>query len=177
MKKWLIGGGILGALAVALVVGSLMVMPTFAQGPTPPQADTGPDERSPAYNSSVRVDDAQFEGVSEADEAAALAGLASITPEEAKAAALAANPGTTVVEVELDNENGALVYSVELDNGLDVKVDAGSAAVLHTEQADADEAGDADETGDTDDVDVQEEFESQADDATETPGVEDTPGQ
>ena len=135
MKKWLIGSGIVGALVAALVVGSL-TMTAFAQGPTPPaqpegQADTGPDEQLPSYGSSIRVSDAQYEGVSEADEATALTGLVTITPEQAKDAALAANPGATVVKVELDNENGAVVYSVELSNGMDVKVDAGSAAVLY----------------------------------------------
>jgi uncharacterized membrane protein YkoI len=33
----------------------------------------------------------------------------------------------------LDNENGSLVYSVELSNGTDVKVDASNGAVLHAE--------------------------------------------
>jgi hypothetical protein len=38
-----------------------------------------------------------------------------------------------------------LVYSVELSNGMDVKVDAGTGTVLHTEQAgdDAGEVGSA----------------------------------
>jgi len=128
MKKWLIGSRIVGVSVVALLVGSL-AMTALAQGPTPQDQDG----QFPSYSSSIRVDDAQYEGVSEADEAVALAGLATITPEEAKDAALAANPGATVVKVELDNENGALVYSVELGNGLDVKVDAGNAAVLHTD--------------------------------------------
>ena len=192
MRKWLIGSGILGVLVVALLVGSL-AMTTFAQDPTPPtqteeQVDTGPDEQFPSYDSSIRVDDAQYEGLSEADEAAALAGLATITTEQAKAAALEANPDATVVEVELGDENGALVYEVELDNDLEVKVDAGNGAILSTEQEDADEADDLDniqeevesqvedadeESGDVDDV--QEEFESQADDALETPHAEDAP--
>jgi len=195
MRKWLIGGGILGVLVVALLVGSL-AMTAFAQDPTPQaqteeQADTGPNEQLPSYDSSIRVDDAQYEGTSEADEAAALAGQVTITPDEAKDAALAANPGATVVKVELDNENGALVYSVELSNGLDVKVDAGNGAILSTGQEDADEnADDVDdvqekvesqvedadeESGDVDDV--QEESESQADDALETPQAEDATGQ
>jgi len=138
MRKWLIGSGILGVLLVTVLIGSLTAT-AFAQTPTPPQAqtdgqaDTGPDEQVPSYGSAIRVDDAQYEGMSEADEATALAGLASITPEQAQDAALAANPGATVVKVELDNENGALVYSVELDNGLDVKVDAGNGAVLYVD--------------------------------------------
>jgi uncharacterized membrane protein YkoI len=103
------------------------------EGAETPGTDTGPDEQSPSYASSIAVDQAATEGISEADEAAALAGQAKISLEEAKSAALAANPGTTVVKAELDNENGALVYSVELSNGLDVKVDAGNGAILHTE--------------------------------------------
>lgn len=135
MSKLLIGSGVAGALVITLLVGTL-VMTVLAQEPTPPaqsQADTGPDGQFPSYGSSIRVDDAQYEGVSEAHEAAALAGLATITSEEAKAAALKANPAATVIKVELDNENGALVYSVELSNGADVKIDAGSAAVLYTD--------------------------------------------
>jgi uncharacterized membrane protein YkoI len=128
MKKWLIGSRIVGVSVVALLVGSL-AMTALAQGLTP--QDQG--GQFPSYSSSIRVDDAQYEGVSEADEAVTLAGLATITPEEAKDAALAANPGATVVKVELDNENGALVYSVELSNDLDVKVDAGNAVVLYTD--------------------------------------------
>ena len=81
--------------------------------------------------------------MSEADEAAALQSKATITGAQAETAALAAYPGTTVVETELDNENGVLVYSVELSNGLDVKVDAGNGKILHTEQA-GDDAAEAD---------------------------------
>lgn len=99
------------------------------------------DEQQPQYTGSITVDESQYEGMSEADEAAALQAKATITGAEAEAAALAANPGTTVVKTELDIENGVLVYSVELSNGMDVKVDAGNGNILHTEQAgnDADE--------------------------------------
>ena len=102
-KKWMIAGGVAGVLMAALLVGSI-VMPTLAQGST-----------------------------SEVDEAAALAGMATVTPEQAKAAALKAYPGTTVVEVELENENGAVVYEVELSNGMDVIVDPGNGMVLYIE--------------------------------------------
>jgi uncharacterized membrane protein YkoI len=138
MKKWLVGSGILGVLLVTVLIGSLATT-AFAQTPSLPQtqtqgqADTGPDEQAPSYDSAIRVEDSQYDGMSEADEAAALSGLATTTPEQAKAAALEAHPGTSVVKVELDNENGALVYSVELDNGLDVKVDAGNGAVLYVD--------------------------------------------
>ena len=95
------------------------------------EPDSGAQE--PAYTGSVSVDQSQTESLSEADETAALQGQAAITAAEAEAAALTANPGASVVKTELDNENGALVYSVELDNGADVKVDAGNGAVLFTD--------------------------------------------
>jgi uncharacterized membrane protein YkoI len=97
----------------------------------PGAEDTGPDQQDLAYTGSVLVDQTAAEGISEADESAALAGQATISSDQAQAAALAANPGATVVKVELDNENGTLVYSVELSNGSDVKVDAGNGAILY----------------------------------------------
>jgi uncharacterized membrane protein YkoI len=62
-----------------------------------------------------------------------LAGLAKITLAQAQQAAQAAVPGT-LFRSGLDNENGCLVYSVEIRsaNGMihDVKVDAGTAAIV-----------------------------------------------
>jgi len=103
------------------------------------------EEQQPQYTGSITVDEAQYEGMSEADEAAVLQSKATISAADAEQAALAANSGTTIVKTELDNENGVLVYSVELSNGMDVKVDAGTGTVLHTEQAgdDAGEVGSA----------------------------------
>lgn len=169
-------------LAIGLLAATVGVKAISAQTSTPirPPAAVQQlferDDQEPSYVGSIRVDEAQFEGMSEADEAAVLQGMATLTADQAKAAAEAANPGATAVKVELDNENGVLVYSVELNNGLDVKVDAGNGAILHTEQADADHEGDeCDHEADHDNV--QEEHESQADDVMETPGVEDGAGQ
>jgi uncharacterized membrane protein YkoI len=163
------------ALAV-LLLGNLGIGIVMAQQNTadvPPaaaQQEDGPDqqEQVPNYSGSIVVDQAEHEGLSEADEAAALQGMATISAEEAKAAAAQANAGANAVTVELDNENGALVYSVEMSNGLDVKVDAGNGQVLHVEQDGTDqEADDLD--------DVQEESESQADDALEVTTAEEAP--
>ncbi|MET3768631.1 putative membrane protein YkoI [Marisediminicola sp. UYEF4] len=70
---------------------------------------------------------------SEAEESMSLQPLATTTPEQATAAALAAVPGTAGA-VELDNENGYVVYSVEVTaadgSSVDVKVDAGNGSVL-----------------------------------------------
>jgi uncharacterized membrane protein YkoI len=67
------------------------------------------------------------------DVVTATLGTPAITADQAQAAALAANPGTTAVKTELDDENGKLIYSVELNNGLDVKVDAMTGAILSSE--------------------------------------------
>jgi uncharacterized membrane protein YkoI len=80
----------------------------------------------PTYTCSIKVPE---------PEPADLSTLAKIKADQAMAAAQAAFPGAAVKKVELDNENGCLVYSVVLSNGMDVKVDAGNASVLHKEPA------------------------------------------
>jgi uncharacterized membrane protein YkoI len=165
LKKVLAGTGIGTALTGIFLLGSLALGPAFAQVPpntTPTQAvaqssnngsatvdegQYGEDdlkdiaaaiqtgEQQPQYTGSISVNEAQYQGMSEADETAALQAQATIAGAQAEANALAVNPGTTVVKTGLDNENGALVYSIELSNGLDVKVDAGNGKILQTEQA------------------------------------------
>jgi hypothetical protein len=165
------------ALAIGLLTGGIGAGAVLAQGPTPtlppatvqatPQPEAGPNDQAqePSYTCSLAPNQP-----------------AAIGAADAEAAALAANPGATVAKTELDDENGCLVYDVELSNGLDVKVDAGNAAILYTEQADGDhEAAESSEVQDKEDLNdqdnVQEQHESQADDALEAPGVEDAVGQ
>jgi uncharacterized membrane protein YkoI len=161
LKKMPTRSNIAAVLTGMFLLGSLVMIPGCAQmqpNTTPLRAIVlgsnassaedninGPDldnveEQEPQYTGSITVDESQYEGMSDADEAAALQAKATITSAQAEAAALAANPGTTVVKTELDNENGVLVYSVELSNGTDVKVDAGNGSILHTEQAGNDAA-------------------------------------
>ena len=63
--------------------------------------------------------------------------LAKIDMDQAMAAALAAVPGK-VLKAELDDENGFLVYEIEVvaanKNVMKVKVDAGDGKVLTTKQ-------------------------------------------
>jgi uncharacterized membrane protein YkoI len=78
----------------------------------------------------------ESEGRAEGAESERLQSLARITPEQAQAAALAQVPGT-VKKVELENEDGNVVYGVEIKTAKgesDVKVDAGDGRVLHVEQ-------------------------------------------
>ena len=188
-----------GLLIGGLGAGTLMTpsLQTAHAASVTPQQTVAPETdqlQEPSYTGSVPVDEAATQGVSEADEAAALAGSATISAAEAEAAVLAAHPGASVHKTELENENGYLVYSVALDTGMDVKVDAGNGTILATEQDDGGDLEEADETAgeeadasDTDDVedeqddgdeeDVQEEHEDQADDATGAAEVEGAVGQ
>jgi len=145
--KKLVAGG---AAAVGLTLGVAVLAGAAGPGSpdqSPPAQTEDDDVQDPAYESSVTAPES--EGQSEADEAAALEGLATITPDQARDAALAVVPGTAG-DVELDNENGNVVYSVEITdaNGkvIDVKVDPGNATVLHQDAGDdAEEANEANE--------------------------------
>lgn len=138
-KGLLFGAGVMGALAGAYLLGSATLGAAFAQTPGGEQGH--PD--TPAYTSSIQVPDNESKR-SEADEAKELAKLATITPEQARAAALARFPGGTVKADHLENENGSVVYSVEVVDSSgaehDVKVDAGNGTVLQVEAETADGA-------------------------------------
>jgi uncharacterized membrane protein YkoI len=110
----------LAAIAL-LVVGAMgaIVYNTYAQGPT-----TDGDEVSESQDNNP-----------------ALQGQAGITPEEAEAIALAQYPGAKVVATELENEGNVLLYSIELDNGAEVEVDANTGTVLPAETESGGETG------------------------------------
>jgi uncharacterized membrane protein YkoI len=125
-----------GIAMAAVVLGAGVLGAGYAAGGT---------EREPAYSSSIQVKDQDREERGERreqagerheerGEAGRLAALAKIDATQAVSAALAQVPGT-VLKTELDNENGNLVYSVEIRTSKneikDVKVDAGNGAVLH----------------------------------------------
>jgi len=120
------------AVAAGLGVGAAGVANAVSGGgqtATPDTATTN-QAQDPSYKASVQIP----EGSTENDqaEAAALQAAAKISPDQAKQAALAAVPGTAA-KVELENENGNVVYGVEVTaNGTttDVKVDAGNGSVL-----------------------------------------------
>lgn len=102
-------------------------------------AQSGGDAKA-AYTSSVTTPDT---GTEVEGNDPALAALAKITPDQAKAAALAAVPGTAG-QVELENEDGNVVFGVEVTTSagktIDVKVDAGNGKVLAQEADDANES-------------------------------------
>lgn len=115
------------ALTAGLVLSAIAAGSVFAQT-SPTQAEAS--DKAPSYTSSIQV------AGQETEEAMALISKAKISMAEAQKIALAANAGTKVVKSELDNENGNLVFSITLDNGLDVRVDAGNGRILFSQQAD-----------------------------------------
>ena len=155
MNKKLMAYVVTGAMAIGLLGGASYQGIAKAQTNAPaPSAVTSNvttqsdkqniNEQQPMYQGTIKVPNSQDNAKdneknikdNEAQESAKLASLAKITPDEAKAAALKVVPGT-VTKVSLDNENGYLVYSVEIktNTGLvDVKVDAGNGAVLAQEK-------------------------------------------
>ncbi len=151
MRKWVIRMLVLGMLLAAVGVGVVLatgnngnravadsVIKTAAANLTEQQAtqesqQNDQNDQQPAYQGSIQVPQ---------PEPTDLSGLAKISADQAKNAALKDNAGATVTGVELGNENGSLVYSVQLANGMDVKVDAGNGAVLASEKQ---EAGDSQE--------------------------------
>ena len=67
----------------------------------------------------------------EANESVGQQGEVKITPDQAKAAVLTANPGATALGVKLEKGNGAqLVYEVKLNNSVVVYVDPNSGQIL-----------------------------------------------
>ncbi|MBX0328385.1 PepSY domain-containing protein [Oscillochloris sp. ZM17-4] len=146
MQRWIRIFAPALALAVVLTVGlaalgsnrasahqaTLAAAPAQAQAqPQPPAATVepsgGPDtdtveQQDGPQDTADGPEAAEAGGAdNEAADAAALAGKAAISEQQARDAALAANPGATVTTVSLDDENGTVVYSVELSSGADVK--------------------------------------------------------
>jgi uncharacterized membrane protein YkoI len=164
-----IGTGLVKAKASAAPA-----VPAVTQTATAGNQTGREDDQQPLYTASIRVTEPQNNEQDEANqaaearqekneqnEAASFKELVKITPNAAKAAALKAVPGQ-VTNVALDNENGNLVYSVNVKTATgtaDVKVDAGSGRVLARDSGQDEEKGGADteqETGSNGDLDQQE---------------------
>ena len=93
-------------------------------------------EANEANESKEGEDGEEAKDREEGAESERLKSLARITPEQAQAAALAQVSGT-VKKVELENEDGNVVFGVEIktaEGESDVKIDAGDGRVLHVEK-------------------------------------------
>ena len=141
-----------GAIAAALALGGTGAA-MASNNAAPANVDT--EEQDVTYTGSVKAPagndvEGSDDAASEAAESAALAPLATTTTAEATAAALAAVPGTAG-DVTLENEDGYVVYGVEITttdgSTVDVKVDAGNGTIL------AQQAGDTETNDDVSDGD------------------------
>lgn len=93
------------------------------------------EEENEATETPIRGSIQVPEDAEDADEAREMAqyeALATITAEQAKQKAEAAQ-GETATKVKLDEEDGSLVYEVEFANETEVYVDAGNGEILRTE--------------------------------------------
>lgn len=137
---------VVGTLAAALLaVGGFSAM-AVAESPTTQQGSSTQEEQ-PSYQGSIAAPEGQGD---EAAESSQLESLAKIDQATAEQAALKAVPGT-VKNTELENENGFVVYGVEIagNDGKthDVKVDAGNAEVLHQDVDGAEEDSGSEDVG------------------------------
>lgn len=127
----------LAAIAL-LVVGAMgaVSMKAFAQSGNPPTPTQGCDQQDDdAAEVQNAPDNGQETEGAESDDGqnAAPTGTPAITAAAAQKTAESYLNVGTAVKVELDDENGALVYSIEFSNGTDVKVDAMTGSVIGTE--------------------------------------------
>ena len=115
----------IAAVALLLVGGTAATtMQSFAQTTQPPaqvQTATAPDNEAAETPEGAEGQDP------------VPAGTPAITADQAKAAAEAHLNAGAATRVQLDDENGKLVYSVEIGTS-DVKVDAMTGAVLGVER-------------------------------------------
>lgn len=128
--------GVAAGIAVVGLAAALLGGPVFAQ--------TGSTQttQEPTYACSIKVPSGTHDSEVKA--------LAKISEAQARQAALAAAPGT-VLRAEIENENGCAVYGVEIKSAdskvHDVKVDAGTGAVVHQQLA---KSGGDEHEGETD---------------------------
>ena len=125
-------------LSSALLVGSVSMTVALAQasgGTTQTQGQA----QQPAFTGSIPLpQDNQSEGA----EAAAYASMAKVTLDQAVTAAQSSLGNSTAPSsAQLGNENGFLVWEVVIGQQA-VKIDAGDAKVLQTEQVGAEEMAD-----------------------------------
>lgn len=158
LQRWFswLGVGTL-VLSGMLVTGPL----ASAQDATPPAAQTA----------------AQTADDDDGDNGTSVVGTPLLAPAidliRAQEIALEGQAGAAVTDVELSGDNGVLVYSVALDSGVDVEIDATSGEVVRTEEQDDerdedknedDGDGDRDENGGNEDESLEQDDDENGED-------------
>lgn len=152
-KKLAVGA----AVAAVLTLGGGAAIAAQNPAETTGTGGVGQEEQDPNIKGSIAAPaekDAEKDAENEGAEAKQLEGLAKIDRAAAEKAALDAVPGTAK-DAELGNENGYVVWEVEVQGSVgtlrEVKLDAGNGQVLAQEAEDAEssEANEAPEAGET----------------------------
>jgi len=138
--------GAMGFLSYRVFASNTVFQTQQNCGPDVEENQASENETAEAENSDVEECDQQAENRTDPNEGTEVNGQdqsdetapasTGITADEAKKIAEAANSGTTTLAVEFDREGGQDIWEVELDNNLDVKIDANSGVILSTEQRD-----------------------------------------
>jgi uncharacterized membrane protein YkoI len=134
--------GVIGSTALAETP-----PPSAKPSTSPPQAPQTPktektekpgasQTQEPSFTGSIQAPKGA-DGENEAAETAALAAVAKISEADARNAALAKFPGAAIQKASLGDENGSVVWEIELTDAnkapQEVKVDAGNGAILAVE--------------------------------------------
>lgn len=127
---------------VGLLVGSLAIGAALAGKPgiavaAPPAQTNDENEANEAGEKDETNEGSEANEANEANEAAETEtgeqneqdgavpkDWTGLTLDEAKAVAEAANPGTAVKDAEFEQESGTAVFEIELDNGVELVIDA-----------------------------------------------------
>jgi uncharacterized membrane protein YkoI len=135
-KKLILGSGATAALLGAFLMGGVALNHASAAPPATPGMPT-------------TVVQGETPDTTEATDPAINPAQVKVTADQAKAAALAQFPGATIEQVELHDENGTLVWGVNLTDASgtaqDVKIDGASGQVVST-QADGPDGAEGPET-------------------------------
>jgi uncharacterized membrane protein YkoI len=143
VKALLHVSGMVGAVVGALLAGNVALQPVLAQEAPPPAdaassaapADAAGSADAAAAPADPAADPGLGDALSPEEEAELLKAKASIAPEEAHKAALATYAGGTVVSTIFGDENGVVVYEMQVFDATGmrhkVKVDANTGVVVH----------------------------------------------
>jgi hypothetical protein len=147
-KKLVIGSGATAALLGAFLMGGVALNHVSAASLVS-SAPSAVVSTSPSSAPATAPSEAP--NPAEASEPALNPAQVKTTADQARAAALAKFPGATVTQVELQDENGALVWGVELTDASgavqDVKVDGNSGQIVSTQADGAETPGTAEAPG------------------------------
>lgn len=127
-----------GAAAVGLTLG----VAALAGAATAPDqiAPTAGEQDAQDQNLNGSIQTPENESATEAEENKALDGLAKVSAADAEKAALAAMPDGKVNGSALENDNGSVIWEVDMTDAsgasVEVKVDAGNGKVLAQEAND-----------------------------------------